>query len=211
MNVRLLSYDEYAWWYNELLCHDFPAYERKPLDNILKLQQLGKYDVYLYEDEKVLGYASIWKLAGRTTYLLDYLGVPASLRNQGIGQVILKDIRHRVIEAEVLSKMDEKVSAADIDNSDFCLILESEAPVPKDDEEENSLRRRRIAFYERNGYIKIYEMGTCGMRFTTMAYEKVPGNLAQVMKDHKEIYGPERTDVVVPLAADVKPPQPFWM
>lgn len=211
MNVRVLTYDEYAWWYNDLLQYDFPVYERKPLEAILRLYQEGKYDVYIYEDDQVMGYATIWKLAGRTTYLLDYLGVPAARRNQGIGQILLKDIRSRVIENEVLLKMDGNNRAEDIDDADFCLVLESEAPVEGDSEEENSLRRRRIAFYERNGYIKIYEMGTCGMRFTTMAFEKPPKNMEQVMKDHKDIYGPERTDVVVPLAPGVQPPQPYWM
>ena len=90
------------------------------------------------------------------------------------------------------------------------MILESETPGPSDNEE-NQLRRRRIGFYKRNGFIEIYEMGTCGVRFTTFSYMYPPEDIEKTMKEHKLIYGSERKDVIVPLPEGVKPPMPFWM
>ena len=73
------------------------------------------------------------------------------------------------------------------------------------------LRKRRIHFYERNGWVKMYEMATCGMRFNAMSFESVPENLDLIMKEHKKIYGQQRTDVIVPLPEGETPPLPYWM
>jgi len=197
MRGRLLREDETGWWYGQYLCKDFPENEIKPLKDILKLVRDGNYDIFVYGDEKVMGYATVWKKQGLRTCLLDYLGVPEALRNQGIGQKILRDTGERIT-----GQKDTGIQVY--------LILESEALVPGGDEAENHIRRRRIAFYERNGFKKIYEMGTCGMRFVTMAYQCMPENMAEVMREHKAIYGPERDDVVVPLPEGEKPPMPYW-
>ncbi len=68
-----------------------------------------------------------------------------------------------------------------------------------------------MQFYRRNGWVKMYEMATCGMRFDAMSYESVPENLKQVMLQHKRVYGQRRTDVIVPLAKGEVPPLPYWM
>jgi len=208
MKARLITNNEIPWWYENLLCDGFPENERKPVENIQALNREGKYDIFVYEDEgEAVGYATIWKKEGRDTYLLDYLGVPTKLRNNGLGAEILKDIRDRVSEIELA----KNPLGADGTPREICLILETETPEEGSEDAENEIRRRRRAFYERNGYIKIYEMGTCGVRFDTMSYETVPDDIEQVMKDHKEIYGPERYDVIVPLPAGEEPPLPFWM
>ena len=106
-------------------------------------------------------------------------------RGHSIGQQILEDIGGNILAVD----------------GDACLICEAEAPVSGDDEAENILRQRRINFYCRNGYIKMYEMATCGMRFEALAYKRLPKCLNRVMIEHKEIYGEDRADVIIPLPA----------
>ena len=195
--MRKLLPDEMDSWYKENLSADFPVNEIKPLDNIKKLNRDGRYDIYVYEVEgRICGYATIWKRSGFKTYLLDYLGVPENMRNKGTGKVILAQIREQLVLEE--------------NKPDLCMILESETPEDINNEV-NNLRRRRTGFYKRNGFIEIYEMGTCGVRFTTFSYKYPPEDLERTMKEHKLIYGYEREDVIVPLAPGVIPPLPFWM
>jgi len=198
MKNRVLSVDEYETWYQNHLCADFPSNEIKPLEDIINLKLSGKYDVIVYEaGNHIAGYATIWKRKGNSAYLLDYLGVPAVLRNKGIGRGILKMLKAHVIALEK--------------NPNICLILESETPFDNDNSAENEIRKRRIRFYERNGWVKMYEMATCGMRFNAMSYEEVPKNLDVIQLEHKEIYGERRTDVIIPLQKGEIPPLPYWM
>lgn len=198
MNRRRLCAEEYEEWYDKHLCNDFPPNEIKPLEDMIVLNTEGKYDVIVYEEkDAVIGYATIWKHEKSFVCLLDYLGVPEALRNRGIGREILKRIKEDVITMEA--------------NPNICLILESETPFEADCSEENQFRKRRIQFYRRNGWVKMYEMATCGMRFDAMSYESVPENLKQVMLQHKKIYGETRTDVIVPLAKGKTAPLPYWM
>lgn len=198
MKRKVLDVNEYKQWYDHHLCEDFPVNEIKPLKDIISLNDNGKYEVIVYEeDDTVIGYATIWKHKGNSAYLLDYLGVPDRLRNRGIGKDILKRIKDDVTELE--------------ENPDICIILESETPFENDESEENEIRKRRIHFYERNGWVKMYEMATCGMRFNAMSFESVPENLDLIRKEHKNIYGQERTDVIVPLPEGEIPPLPYWM
>lgn len=196
MDVRKLKTEEIFDWYYGCLLNDFPENEAKPLDNIIELVESGRYDIYLYtKDNEIQGYATIWKRPGFITFLLDYLGVPSSLRNKGIGRDILADMRERLCNEE--------------GRNDISMILESETPM-NDGDPENEIRKRRVGFYKRNGFVELYEMGTCGVRFTTFSYMHQPDDLNLTMKEHKEIYGVEREDVIVPLPEGVIPPMPFW-
>lgn len=198
MQVRLLNCREYERWYHEYLCRDFPVNEVKPLKDMIDMNCEGRYDVLLYENDSVeVGYVTVWKRQGLTTYLLDYLGVPEKLRNMGIGKEILRRVR-------------DDVSAAE-GRAGLYMVLESETPNCDDDSEENILRRRRLNFYMRNGWVKMYEMATCGVRFTAMSFEEVPENIENVMIEHKNIYGEIRDDVIIPLPHGMKPPLPYWM
>ncbi|MDD6043098.1 MAG: GNAT family N-acetyltransferase [Eubacteriaceae bacterium] len=198
MKKRLLNANEYKSWYENHLCEDFPLNEVKPLDDIMDLNEAGNYKVIVYEEDRALmGYCTIWKYKGSRAYLMDYFAVPADLRNRGVGKDILKRISSDVAELE--------------NNPDICIILESETPFPDDESEENVLRKRRLKFYQRNGWVKMYEMATCGMRFNAMSFEKIPENPEMIMKEHKKIYGEKRTDVIVPLPEGEIPPLPYWM
>lgn len=198
MKNRVLNIEEYEIWYHENLCSDFPLNEIKPLEDIISLSQAGQYVIIVYEEAgQIIGYATIWKHHGNSAYLLDYLGVPAHLRNKGIGKNILKNLKKVVIALE--------------QNHNICLILEAETPFDNDTSEENELRKRRISFYERNGWIKMYEMATCGLRFNAMTYGEIPADLDNIKLEHKLVYGEKRQDVIIPLPQGETPPLPYWL
>ena len=90
------------------------------------------------------------------------------------------------------------------------LVTESELPVEGDSETENAIRRRRIAFYARHGFTAAYPMATCGMAWQALTF--APGlDIEIVMAQHKALYGPTCTDVVVPLPDGQQPKLPYWM
>lgn len=197
MRSRLLKEDELCSWYSKFLVGDFPANEVKPLPYIKRLYGENKYEIHVYQsyDDEDIGYAALWTAPGCHTYLLDYLGVRADRRGQSVGQQILEDIGGNLLTVD----------------RDACLICEAEMPVDGGSPAENHLRERRLNFYMRNRCIKIYEMGTCGLRFAALAYRYVPKDMCKVMAEHKAIYGEERSDVIVPLAAGEIAPKPYWM
>lgn len=200
MKISVLNESEYKSWYKNNLCEDFPINEVKPLDNILSLKKNGKYEVLMYKDiatDSLLGYATIWKCLDSYVYLLDYLGTPSHLRNQGIGSRILKRLEYDLKNIEGMEHLH--------------IVLESETPIDNDSSEENIIRQRRIRFYQRNGWVKMYEMATCGMRFDAMTFQNFPSELSTIQSYHRKIYGPTRTDVLIPLQKGQTPPLPYWM
>jgi len=184
---------EIRYWYHCELSEAFLPEERKPLADILALHQAGRYELLgLFQEEALLGYATIWQQPGGAgLVLLDYLGVTARLRNRGLG-------------GELCALLSRRYGPQG-------LILESEAPLPGAPEEENALRRRRIAFYARSGFVPVYEMATCGLRWQAMLWGRAPDCLEDVMAAHRALYGPGRTDVKIPLGPDEVPTMPYWM
>ncbi len=194
MELRPVAGGALAEWYEQELTEAFPPNERKPLADIVALMGQGRYEVWgLFEGEKLLGYAALWmKPEDKRCILLDYLGVSASRRNEGLGRKIVR-------------MLSEKLSGKSL------LLIEAERPVEGDEPGNNAIRQRRLAFYGRCGFVPAYDMATCGMRFATFLLEP-PADLAPVMALHRAIYGPERTDVQVPLGPDETPPgPPAWM
>lgn len=192
--VRPMTVPEIERWYAVELSEAFAPTERKPLSDIFALRDQGRYELLgLFDGEDtLLGYATIWQQpGGEGLVLLDYLGVSARLRNGGLGAALCGELARRYGRQG--------------------LILESEAVVAGDDPAENDIRRRRIAFYERNGFTRVYQMATCGMRWEAMLLGEVPGDLTGVMAAHRALYGPARTDVKVPLGPDEAPERPYWM
>lgn len=194
MEFRPLTQPEIKRWYANELAEAFPPNERKPLEEIMDLQARGRYEIHgLLDGDVLLGYATLWMDPAEPAYiLLDYLGVTSARRNGGLGGEILRRVTQTYRgRAQVL--------------------MEAEVPVPGGAEEENQIRRRRIAFYERSGFTPLYDMATCGMRFLTLIGGEAPADLASVMAAHRAIYGPERTDVRVPLLPGEMPELPHWM
>ena len=189
MELRILSEKEIQNWYESELTRTFIPQECKPLEDIFRLINEGRYEIWgLLEGTSLLGYACLWKSPDLSLVLLDYLGVTAARRNAGLGGEIL-----RRLQAQGRP-----------------LVTESELPVAGDSEEENNIRTRRIAFYERNGFTAAYPMATCGMAWQAMVH--APGMaLEEIMRQHRALYGPGRTDVAVPLGEGQQPTMPYWM
>ena len=189
MEFRLLNENEIQIWYESELTRTFVPQECKPLPDIFRLIGENRYEIWgLWEVDSLLGYACLWKHPDLSLMLLDYLGVTAARRNEGLGGHIL-----RLLQCQGKP-----------------LVTESELPVAGDSEAENAIRLRRIAFYQRNGFTAAYPMATCGMAWQAMVY--APEMAAEdVMAQHKALYGPTRTDVVVPLGEGETPEMPYWM
>jgi len=196
---RRMSRGEIESWYTGDFAKAFAENERKPLNDIFALIDAGRYELWgLFEpDAEAVGgaestptaYAALWKRAGIPLVLLDYLGVTESRRNGGIGANMLE-----ILKAQ-----------------GFPIVTESELPVHGDSAEENAIRERRMEFYRRNGFVPAYEMATCGMRWQAYLAGAEEYSLSDIMRWHKDLYGPERTDVVVPLGKDETPQMPYWM
>ncbi len=198
LNLRLMTDSEVTYWYTQEFENHFNAQERKPLADIIKLQNSGHYDLLGLFDEhsnQMLGYATIWKSPNINLLLLDYLGVSSSLRNKGLGSQILLALK-KYYKNEYI-------------------IAESELPVSEDSPSENNLRERRINFYKRNGFKPVYEMATCGMRWQALIlsddFISSPSEISKIMHNHKAIYGPSRKDVKIPIYQDEVPDMPYWV
>lgn len=190
MEFRQITPKEIEYWYAVEFSQTFAENERKPLADILDLAAQGRYQLWgLFDGERMLGYATLWRRDGIPLVLLDYLGVSAALRNGGLGAGILARLREQ----------------------GFPIVTESELPVPGDSDAENRIRLRRIGFYRRNGFTPAYEMATCGMRWQALLANTDGLEMTDIMAWHRALYGPERTDVKVPLGPDEVPELPYWM
>ena len=192
--LRPMTEEELARWYALELAEAFPPSERKPLKEIRRLWAAGRYEpLGCFRDGALAGYVTLWSHPAYPCYvLLDYLGVTAPLRGRGLGASILGALRARFAGRALV-------------------ITEAEAPGLSAGGAENALRARRIGFYERCGFRRAYETAACGGRFQALVLGELPGDLSDLMEAHRAIYGPERTDVEVPLDPGGTARPPWWM
>ncbi len=166
MELKLLNQEELTALYQNEMTVDFPRAELKPLSAMLRLMDMGRYDPLLVTDgEKPVGYALAWLPENREGALLEYFGVLRGLRNNGLG-------------AEILGLLMERYGQ---------LFGEAEAPC-SDDPAENDLRRRRIAFYQRNGFrVLDYQCALFGVRFNCL-YRGPEADDRKVEAMHRGVY-----------------------
>lgn len=144
MVLELLEESMIVKIYEERMPKDFAKGEIKPLARILELRGQGKYFCYgLYDEGEFAGYCFLVVSKEQDAVLLDYFAISKELRGKGCGSICLSLLK------------------AEIERRNFgTLILEVENPRFGKDEGERELRRRRIAFYIRNGmtltYLRIF-------------------------------------------------------
>ena len=167
MKLKLLDKQELTDLYQNEMVFDFPKAELKPLRAMLRLMDMGQYDPLLITDDEgsPLGYAMLWLPRARNGALLEYLGVLRGKRNGGLGTQVLPLLAERYGQ----------------------LFGEAEAPT-SDDPAENDLRRRRIAFYERNGFrVLDYECALFGVHFNCL-YRGPETDDRKVESLHRSVY-----------------------
>lgn len=127
--MRRLNETEITQVYETHMREAFPADELKPLDNILRMLHEGDYEVWAQENQKgIEAYAYVF--TGAEPVLIDYLAVRQGLRGQGIGSGFLRQV------------LDHYAS----------VMLEVERPELAQNAQDQFIRSRRIAFYERAGF-----------------------------------------------------------
>lgn len=130
--IRKVDFKEFKKIYLHHLTADFPRMERRPLFSIRSLFKRGLYEAYVYEENgQLLGYAGLIYAADRQCTLLDYFAIVKEQRGTGLGSGFLTLLRSS-IDAEGM-------------------IIESENPEDASTGTERDIRRRRIAFYQKNG------------------------------------------------------------
>lgn len=159
MNYKIASMDEITEIYNTYMKKDFPPAELKPLSAIKYSVEKGWYKVYIACDEnEIKGYACIADCTNPSTAK----AVPRPLDKGGeleritdgntdsIGFLdyfaIVKDYRGTGVGTEFFKAL------GDFTNFD-CIILETESVESAKNEEEDFIRKRRIAFYKRSGCV----------------------------------------------------------
>ena len=168
--LRPLSRKEVRWIYRWEMKEAFPPAELKPLWSILSMMKRGECDALgLFRGEELLGYALLRREGDFV--LLDYLAACQGKRNQGTGSAILTGLKERYADTAGL-------------------LVEAEAVEPEVSEEENALRRRRLAFYERNGFGDLgYEAYIFTVRYAMLGWSAAgtPDREA-AMEAHRRLY-----------------------
>jgi len=166
MELKRLNKEGLTALYHNELVHDFPRSELKPLKAMLAMLDKENFDPLLVEEDgKTVGYAVAWKPVGGQGALLEYFGVLRGLRNTGLGSRILDALTQRYSQ----------------------IFGEAEAPTDEDPAV-NDLRRRRIAFYERNGFrVLDYECALFGVHYNCL-YRGPETDDRVVEQLHRSVY-----------------------
>ena len=196
MELKLLNKEELTEIYNGEMVDDFPKSELKPLRAMLRLMDMGRYEPLLVTEKgEALGYALVWLPRNREGGLLEYFGVLRGKRSGGLGSRILSLLAERYGQ----------------------LFGEAEAP-DSDDPAENDLRRRRIGFYERNGFrVLDYQCALFGVHFNCL-YRGPEEDDRAVEVLHRSVYAdyfsPEHMEryIQLPLRpGEAIHPAPAWI
>ncbi|OUP76715.1 hypothetical protein B5F08_10200 [Anaeromassilibacillus sp. An172] len=169
MEIRELNKADIEFIYKNRMENDFPPEEIRPWDMFERSFSMGLYTGYgLYENEKLLSYATFTFSNNNDTILLDYYAVDSSLRGKGIG-------------ANFLSELSKKLQ-------DKLILLEVENPKFSKNDDDLSVRTRRINFYKRCGaYLsnttsKVFEADFAIM-YISRKGEKSDGEIASAIKE----------------------------
>lgn len=133
LTYQLLTKEQVADIYHQHMKQDFPPAEVKPLMLIHHLMKKGVYQPYgWYENDNLVAYSFFVRAPQGKVLLMDYFAVCRQYRSQGYGSRCLAEM---------------KTLWTDIDG----ILAEVEDPTRSSSAEEEHTRRRRVAFYQRNG------------------------------------------------------------
>lgn len=171
MQLRELTTKQLSDLYEGELKKAFPPEELKPLKAMEGLRSRGCYDALgLWDGEVLRGYALMWLEPGYPFALLDYLGTLDGMRSQGVGTQLLGMLREYYAHYRGI-------------------FGEAEAPENGDPKDE-PLRRRRLAFYERNGFrYGGYDCALFGVHYQTLIMGDEDVTPQELMAAHQGIYG----------------------
>lgn len=126
--VRRGSREEMESMY-PLFCEEFPPEERKTLDHLRHLLDLGRYKFMMAEVDGIgpIGFSFLYESKDKTFYWLDYIAIEKSFQSKGYGSQFYRAL----LEHEPTIEQ---------------IFIEIEIPTGRDD---NQLRR--IRYYERLG------------------------------------------------------------
>lgn len=156
--------------YQQEMTRDFPPQELKPLKAMLELMAQGRYQALgLYEGEKLLGYALVWREPGVPFVLLDYLGTLPGVRNRGLGGQLLDLLAHYYREERgIFGEAESDEGGADADRA---------------------LRRRRLGFYLRHGFrYGGYDCALFGVHYQTLIRGREDVTPEELLKVHRSFY-----------------------
>ena len=134
VKIKTMDFAQITQVYNECLCKHFPENERKPLKkmkamwNEKQYQGVGLYD----EKDDFLGYAFFVICKNCKYILLDYFAVLEEYRSAGIGSIFLGKMKGYFPDCQGI-------------------IIETEDEELGSSEKEQTERKKRNAFYLRNG------------------------------------------------------------
>ncbi|HMM06439.1 MAG TPA: GNAT family N-acetyltransferase [Clostridiales bacterium] len=133
MRQKRITKDQLQSIYRDHLSRDFITAELKSRSFFEDDFDRGVYfgDLF-YDQDRLIAYTFYGKRPGGNYLLLDYLAVLPEERSKGYG-------------AEILAALKKEAAAYD------GVIVEAEAIDAAKDEQEQTIRRRRIAFYRQNG------------------------------------------------------------
>ncbi len=195
MELRLPTPQQLRQVYETDMTAAFPAAELKPLANIQRLWDEGRYQPWcLFDGDEIVGECFLW--LGRPGWaLLDYLCVTASRRNDGLGAELLRQLLLRWPQGVILGEVEAP----------------EHAPEPE-------MARRRLGFYARNhARTAGYDVEVFGVHYKAIYWSPEPVDDAQLMEAQAEIYRsaftPEKFAryVRIPRPAGAEPgPQVPW-
>ncbi len=170
MKLNVLTPQELTHLYETELVRAFPPSELKPLSSMLALMEQNRYEALgMYDGAGLHGYALTWLEPGVPFALLDYLGTLEGQRSNGLGTTMLallgehyKHYRGIFGEAEG--------------------VFSPEA-------EEAELQKRRLGFYERNGFrYGGYDCALFGVHYLTLIRGDEDVSPEELLEAHQRIY-----------------------
>ena len=165
--LRTLTMQERAQAYETVFREAFPESELKPLAGMERAIAAGDYAFLgLFRDGEPVCYFCNWQ--HDNVVLIDYLCVPAPLRDQGIGSRALNMMMAQYPTGTVF-------------------LLETEAPVG--DPARDALIARRLGFYRRLGAADAgYDCGLFSVRYQVLYWAAQPVETGALQREHGGFY-----------------------